>query len=171
MMKKSAFYILFVASLASLLVACSGNNSDLVKYIQTIKTRPIQPIAPIPTFAPLPTFKFPENDNRRNPFKSGDDKHKPDMYAPDQKRNKQPLEAFPIDALKFVGVLKDTGGIWALIKDPNGKVTPIRVGDYMGKNYGRIVMIQNNELKLEETIKNSGAWEKKITTIDLYLGK
>lgn len=60
---------LLMGLLVLLLSACSGDSSDLVKYINEVKSRPGRPIEPIPKFAPLPIFRFPENDNRRNPFK------------------------------------------------------------------------------------------------------
>ena len=41
----------------------------------------------------------------------------------------------------------------------------------MGQNYGRVILIKNEFIKLEETIKNSGTWEKHITTINLDTGK
>src|SRR5580704_2249168 len=84
-----------------LLSACSGDNSDLVKYINDIKARLPMKIEPIPQCAPLPLFKFPEHDNRRNPFKPIDQQKRTDLFAPNQKRIKQPLEAFPLDSLKF----------------------------------------------------------------------
>lgn len=169
--KKQQINILLIGSLSLLLMACSGDNSDLTKYINDIKARPAIKIEPIPQFAPLPIFKFPENDNRRNPFKPVDQKKRADVDAPDQKRVKQPLEAFPLDALKFVGTLKQGNEIWALIKLPGKQVSRIRVGEYMGQNYGRVILIKNEFIKLEETIKNSGTWEKHITTINLDTGK
>lgn len=169
-MRKQLSNILFISSLSALLSACSGDNSDLMNYMNDVKSRPASPIEPIPKFAPLPSFKFPENDSRRSPFKPVDVKKRTDQSAPDQKRVKQPLEAFPLDALKFVGILKQSNSIWALIKAPD-KITPVKVGDYMGQNYGRIISIKNDEIKLEETIKNSGTWEKHITTLNLVTGK
>lgn len=162
---------LLTGLLALLLSSCSGDNSDLVRYINDVKARPGKPIEPIPKFAPLPVFRFPENDNRRNPFKPIDQKKRNDIYAPDKKRPKQPLEAFPLDALKFVGTLKKDNEIWALIKQPDGQVTRVKVGDYMGQHYGRIILIKNELIKLEETVQNSGTWEKQVTTINLDTGK
>ncbi len=165
-----SFRVLLVILFSLLLISCSGDNSDLVKYINDIKARPPMKIEPIPQFAPLPIFKFPENDNRRNPFKPIDQKKRTDLFAPDQKRPKQPLEAFPLDALKFVGTLKEGSEVWALIKRPDLQINRIRVGQYMGQNYGRVVLIKNDSIQLEETVKNSGTWEKHITTIKLYTG-
>ena len=155
----------------SLLVSCSGDNSDLKKYIHDIKSRPATPISPIPAFAPLPKFTYPENDTRRNPFKPIEFKQAVDQFAPDQKRQKQALEAFPLDALKFVGTLKQGNELWALIKQPDGKIDRARVGDYMGMNYGRIVLIKDGKIKLEETTRESGKWAKHYTSIILNAGK
>lgn len=154
-----------------LLCSCSGDKSDLIKYINDVKSRKAKPIEPIPQFAPLPFFDFPENDNRRNPFKPVDQKKRIDLNAPDQKRSKQPLEAFQLDALKFVGTLKEGSEIWALIKQPDGQIVRVRSGNYMGQNYGRIISINNDLIKIEETTKDSGKWEKHITTITLDTGK
>lgn len=155
-----------IGMITLLCTACSGDNSDLKNYINDIKVRPGAPIEAIPKFSPLPIFRFPENDNRRSPFKPTDAK-KVEQYAPDQKRAKQPLEAYPLDGLKFVGILKQGNQLWALIKDPTKKVVSVKVGNYMGLNFGQIISIKNNEIILEETVKNSGGWEKHKTTIHL----
>jgi type IV pilus assembly protein PilP len=170
MIKKQQITRFLVSSLTLFLSACSGDNSDLMSYINEVKSRSGQPIEEIPKFAPLPIFKFPEHDTRRSPFKPVVLKAA-DEYAPDQKRMKEPLEAFPLDALKFVGILKQGSDIWALIKAPDNKITPLKIGGYMGQNYGRIIAIKNDEIKLEETLRNSGKWEKNITTLNLDTGK
>lgn len=170
MMNKLGRTILLISLIAILSASCDGDNSDLVNYINDVKSRPGPPIEPIPKFAPLPVFRFPEEDNRRSPFKPVEAK-KTDQFAPDQKRVKQPLEAFPLDGLKFVGILKEGNQLWALIRDPEKKVVPVKVGNYMGLNYGRVISIKSTEIKLEETIKDSGKWEKRITIIHLDTGK
>ena len=171
MIKKYNLKRLLVSSLTLVISACSGDNSDLMSYMNQMKSRPGQPIDAIPKFAPLPIFKFPEHDDRRSPFKPVELKKADDMYAPDQKRVKQPLEAFPLDALKFVGILKQGSEIWALIKTPEDKITPLKIGGYMGQNYGQIITIKHDEIKLEETLRKSGKWEKVVTTLNLDTGK
>lgn len=161
-----------ICSLTLLLVACSGNNDDLVYYIHEVKSRKTREIEPVPSFAPLPTFKFPDNGNRRNPFKPTTQiKHEIDINAPDKKRPKEPLEAYPLDALKFVGTLRQGNEMWALIKLPSSDITHVRIGNYMGQNYGRIVSIKNDSIQLIETTQTSGKWEKHKTTLELYTGK
>jgi type IV pilus assembly protein PilP len=163
---------ILISSFSLLLAACSGNNEDLTRYIHQVKQRKSRAIEPIPIFASLPGFKFPADENRRNPFKATNQKKRADPFAPDQRRIKQALEVYPLDALKFVGTLTQDNEIWGLIKQPDSQITRVHVGNYMGQNYGRIIMIKNNSIKLEETIKNtSGTWEKHVTTLELYTGK
>jgi type IV pilus assembly protein PilP len=161
---------LILSLVTVLITACSGDNSDLLRHINNVKSRPGSPIEPIPKFSPLPVFRFPENDTRRSPFKPVEVK-KTEQLAPDQERVKQPLEVYPLDALKFVGILKEGNQLWALIRNPDKKVVPVKIGNYMGQDFGRIISITNNVIKLEELIKKSGTWEKKITTINLDTSK
>lgn len=153
------------------LTSCSDDISDLKKFIRTIKEKPAKHIESMPRFAPLPKFKYPEKDSRRSPFKPIDLIKKQDEFAPDQKRRKEPLEAFPLDALKFVGTWTESGVIWALIKLPDSKINRVHVGNYMGQNYGRILSITTNTITLEEAVKESGKWLKNITKIQLDVSK
>lgn len=154
-----------------LLTACVGNNEDLVRYIKEVNQRKTKEVESLPSFAPLPAFKFPEADDRRSPFKPIAQKPAVDVNAPDKNRPKQPLEAYPLDALKFVGTIKQGNEVWALIELPNQDITPVHIGNYMGQNYGRIESIKNDSIELIESTQSSGRWEKHITKIELYTGK
>ncbi|MBI2785783.1 MAG: pilus assembly protein PilP [Legionella longbeachae] len=160
-----------ICSLSLLLLACSDDNQDLIQYINEIKHRKTKEVDPLPSFAPLPSFQFPDNGERRSPFKSIAQKKQVDLNEPDTKRIKQPLEAFPLDSLKFVGTLKQGSDTWALIEQPNKDITHVRIGNYMGQNFGRIASISSESIELIETTKSSGKWEKHKTTIKLFTGK
>ena len=171
MMKKHFKKIIFIGYLSVLVSACTSDNTDLVNYMNDVKSRPPKPIEPMPQFAPLPIFRFPEDEHRRNPFQAIDQSSKKELYAPDQKRVKEPLEFFPLDSLQFVGTFTEGHVKWALIRDPNKIVIPVKIGSYLGKNYGRVISITSDIIKLEETVKNSGGWQKRITTIHLDTSK
>ena len=150
-----------------MLASCSSDESQLTRYINSIKARPPRPIEPIPEPQPIPKFIFPETDNRRSPFKPVLDQA--DFFAPNIKRPKQPLEHFPLDALKFVGILKQGNVTWALISQPTGLISRVKLGDYMGQNYGQIINIKDKTILLEETIQVTGKWEKKQITLNLWV--
>lgn len=163
---------IFLTLLAGLLSACSEDNGDLHHYIHKVKQRKLRVIEPFPAFTSLPGFRFPENENRRNPFKASNHEKIVDSFAPDQQRQKQPLEVFSLDALRFVGTFTQDQEMWGLIRQPDSQIMRVHLGDYMGQNYGRIVSIKNDSIKLNETIKGtSGAWQKHLTTLKLYVGK
>ena len=158
---------LIVVLLSFLLLACSSSDENQFShYIFTIKNRPMQPIEPLPEFKPLAKFLYPEIDNRRSPFKPRVVEQN-DKLAPNAKRPRQPLEAFPLDALKFVGILEQGSTIWALIKEPAGLIVRAKPGDYMGQNYGQIIGINEKTIQLDESVQVTGKWEKKRITINL----
>lgn len=166
--KTSVLHNTVLLALAVILAGCTSSaDSELTHYINEVKSRPGRPIEPIPQVAPLPKFTYPEVDNRRSPFKPKEVKITEDKLAPNTNRPKQPLEQYPLDSLKFVGVLKEGSTIWGLITKPDGEVVRVKPGDYMGQNFGKVVSINNESLKLEESTQIAGKWKKQITTINL----
>lgn len=151
------------------LTACSRNDrqSDVSQYIQKVRTAEPHAIEPIPAFEPLQQFSYPEDQERRSPFQTKVSNPILQTLAPDMQRQKQPLEAFPLDALKFVGVLEEGMRRWALIMAPQGGVVRVSVGDYMGENYGKVIAVKENSLMIEERILQEGNWTKRIVTFRL----
>lgn len=162
------------------LTGCGGGSRDgLQAYIEEVRGRPGKPIEPMPVYRPIKRFVYPLKTNRRNPFysktahlkKNQDDKKQSDVGAPDTTRPKQELEAFPLDGLQMVGILKQNGTIWGLVLAPNGIVYKVTVGTYMGKHYGRVTRVSDTYIRLIETIQDSGKWKKKQVTLKLETNK
>lgn len=148
------------------LVACSNDNHDLVQYIRQVKHQKQNAVPANPLFKKEPLFKFPNTMKRRSPFKPiGLQKLN---LPPGTKR----LEAYPLHSLKLVGVLLQGSRRLGLIAGPDAVITQVHVGDYLGKDGGRIVAISIDEISLAETIKSSsGFWEKHKTTLKLHTEK
>lgn len=168
-MKRVTYWPVVGALAILLLTACRSSEDELSRYIHAVKSRPPMPrsIEPIPEFKPLAKFTFPADEKRRSPFKPIERHGQMDMNSPNMSRLKQPLEAFPLDALKFVGILEQGHMIWALISQPGGLVSKARVGDYMGKNFGQITHITASKIDIEETVQLGGRWEKKHFSLNL----
>jgi type IV pilus assembly protein PilP len=160
-----------ICSLSLLLISCSATNDDLVHYISAVKHRKTQELEPIPSFNVLPRFIFSKNDARRSPFTPITDKKNVGLNAPNKHKHKQFLEAYPLSSLRFVGTLEQDHDLWALIEVPEKDIKPVRVGDYMGPNNGRIVSIKNDSIQLIEITMHSGSWEKHKVEIELFIGK
>ena len=67
----------------------------------------------------------------------------------EQGRRKQPLEIFPLDSMAMVGTMQRDNRLVALIK-VGALLYQVQTGAYLGQNFGKIVQISENELKLRE---------------------
>lgn len=160
----SKFRALMLATAAvSLLAGCAGNQDDLNRYIAEVKARPPSPIDPIPPVRTYTPYEY-EGLLGRDPFRQstseGSDQVASDASGsgprPDLQRPKEYLENFELDTLQMVGTFVKEANEWALIRDPDGVVHRVSVGNYMGKNYGRVLSIQPDEVELSEFISNGG---------------
>ena len=83
-----------------------------------------------------------------------------DKSAPDRTRPPQPLEAFPIEDLRVMGIITAGAVPYALIQTPPpNKPKHVRVGEYMGRSFGKITAITPEGVTVVETVKDAnGAW-------------
>jgi type IV pilus assembly protein PilP len=82
-------------------------------------------------------------------------------------RRREPLEAFPLDTMTMVGTLDKKGQQVALIK-ANNLLYQIRLGNYLGQDYGRVTKITENAIELREIVQDSsGQWIERNTTLQL----
>jgi type IV pilus assembly protein PilP len=84
---------------------------------------------------------------------------------PDLNRPKEPLEAFPLESLKLVGTLEQGRQTFGLVK-ADAALYRVRVGNYMGQNFGVITKISENEITLRELIQDSGGdWAERESSL------
>ena len=149
-----------------LLSACSEDIDDLEKYMVSVKERPAEPIPPIP---PVKTYTPYEYDGiaGRDPFRQSTSEGSDQAVQsgpskgprPDLQRPREYLERFELDTLEMVGTFAKESSEWALIEDPDGVVHRVSVGNYMGKNHGKVSKVSNNEVHLSEFIADgAGGW-------------
>lgn len=146
---------------AMILIAACGSSSfpDLDKYMADVKARPAGHIEPTPAFTAYKTFTYSAS-GLRNPFqppvevKDITRMQKLVKVKPDTSRPKEYLEQYAIDSLTMVGTVQMDGTLWGLIKDAEGSVHRVKVGNYMGKNYGHIVELTENDMLVVEVVSN-----------------
>lgn len=89
------------------------------------------------------------------------------LLAPELNRRKEPLEAFPLDAMAMVGSLTKQGQPVALIKVDN-LLYQVKPGNYLGQNYGRITRVAEAEVVLRELVQDAaGEWIERNATLQL----
>jgi type IV pilus assembly protein PilP len=151
---------------AALLVACGGQQDDLNRYIAEVKARPATPIPPIPAVRTYTPYKY-EGLLGRDPFRQSTSEGADQVASggpakgprPDLQRPREYLERFELDTLTMVGTFSKESSEWALVQDPDGVVHRVAVGNYMGKNHGKVSEISNDEVQLSEFIADGvGGW-------------
>jgi type IV pilus assembly protein PilP len=89
------------------------------------------------------------------------------LLAPELARRKEALEAFPLDTMTMVGSLVKEGRPAALVKVDN-LLYQIRVGSYLGQNYGRVMKISETEVLLREIVQDAvGEWIERPAALQL----
>lgn len=84
---------------------------------------------------------------------------------PDMDRPREPLESYPLESLKYVGVMSRKKVSFAIIL-VDGALYQVRVGNYMGQNFGVITKITDSELTLKELIQDSaGDWVERESSL------
>ena len=92
------------------------------------------------------------------------------LIAPELARRKEALEAYPVDSMQMVGSLRKAGQPVALVKIDN-LLYQVRVGNYLGLNYGRVTKIDESEVTLREIVQDStGDWVERSASLVLQEG-
>ncbi|MDH5408992.1 MAG: pilus assembly protein PilP [Gammaproteobacteria bacterium] len=159
----TAHYFKAILVLGSILIlsACSsGRYGDLDSYIEEVKASQKGRIDPLPEIKPYETFVY-KPEEVRDPFVP----HVEEVASidtslrPNMNRKREPLEQYPLDTLIFVGHLEKSGARWGLVASPDSAVYRVQVGNYIGKNYGKIISITETNIKLVEIIPSgTGGW-------------
>lgn len=163
--------------LISLLTGCSqgGGFSDLDKFMADTRAKPRGHVEPLPEFKAYEAFSYSAAD-RRAPFQPPvdaqltmvDQKPASDV-EPDLDRPREVLENFDLKELNMVGTIQDaSGNLFALIKDNTGGIHRVHSGNYMGKNYGHIVGVNETRVELIEIVPNGqGGWVERPRSLTL----
>ncbi|MEW8628137.1 MAG: pilus assembly protein PilP [Candidatus Thiodiazotropha sp.] len=157
-----------------LLVGCANPNlGELKSYVAEKKAAPPARIEPLPEIRQIETFLY-SAAGRRNPFidMSGEEAETSSIagsgLSPDFNRRKEELESFPLDSIRMVGTLEQTGVAWGLVKTKEGTVHKVKSGNYMGQNHGRIMLITEDRIELNEIVQDgSGGYIERQASLAL----
>ncbi len=162
-MKGPGFWLAVLAAL--LLAGCGGGQDypDQQAWMAGVRAKPKGRIEPLPVFPPYEPFTYTAS-GLRSPFTPPEraelarKQQGTKRVHPDESRVKQFLEGFNIEDFIMVGTLADQRGICALIRGAGG-IHRVRTGDYLGRNDGRIVDIDESRIGVVEIIPDGeGGW-------------
>ena len=167
---RAAYFLLIIASAG--LSACSGNGMDDLKQFVNQSGEGLRgKIEPLPEIKPYESFVYNAFD-LPDPFKPR--KLKPGKgggLQPDLNRGREKLEDFPLENLKMVGTLKQNNITYGLVKSSDNTLHRVKIGNYMGQNFGIVTQIMETEIVMTETVQDStGNWTERNTSINLATG-
>jgi type IV pilus assembly protein PilP len=158
---------LIAATMTLALSACGKGTGDLEAWVAEVKTRKPAPIEPIPQMKQYEAFTY-NGASKRDPFTAPKPQQAADAPRPDLNRNREPLEEFPIDALRMIGTINSRGVTYALVKAPDKVVHRVTLKNHLGQNYGEIVSISETEIGLLELVPDGfGGWVQRPATLAL----
>ena len=146
-----------------LLLGCAAEEHQDLRQWMREETKDMKgKVPPLPEITAFPVVAY-ETETLTSPFASGKIvtlEAVADKTTPDRTRPQQPLEIFPIEDLKVVGIITAGTVHYALIQTPApNKPKHVRVGEYMGRSFGKITAITKDGITVLETVKDAnGAW-------------
>lgn len=171
MSRRVAVLMLGAIAACGLAGCVSDENQDVKQWMveagADIKGR----IPPLPEIKPFPIVSYeaeslvdPFNPLKIDPEKKG---LTGGGLKPDLNRFKEPLEAYPLESLKMVGVLKEKGRTSAIVL-ADKTVHTVKVGNYMGQNFGMIVRVTDTAVELKELVQDpANDWIERPTSLQL----
>lgn len=152
---RRALAVLALIPLTVGLQGCAKDMSDLEQWVQETKGRPGGRIDPLPTVKPYTSFVY-SADTLRSPFmpesRIRQAQAQGNGLRPDDRRNREFLESFPLDTLRMVGSLNSGGTNFALVQGNDGLIHRVQPGNYLGENDGRITAITDSEIRIMEIV-------------------
>lgn len=157
--------------LAGLLAGCGLQpGDDLRAWIADAREAQQSLPAPVVPQLTVESFRY-EPGSRGDPFdpvrlnQSGGSRSA--ELEPDMQRSREALESFALDHLRLVGSLRRGREVVALVQ-ADRLIYQVRLGNYLGQDFGRVIAISETGIDIEERIRDSGgAWTRRRARLPL----
>jgi len=159
-----------ILMLGVVLAACNGDQGDDLDQYMRDATKDVKPrIKPLPEVKPYLALQYNADGILTDPFRARKAVNKSSVLQPNLNRPKEPMEAYPLESLKYVGMLSKNKLTYALLKTPDSAVQQVKLGNYVGQNYGRVTKITDGEVVLNEIVQDdlSGDWVERVSSLTL----
>ena len=151
--------------------------SDLQSYAQDVLSRKGTRIDELPPIEPYEVYTYTSSEGV-DPFEpfykeqlaeqQPTDTGAISGIAPNFDRNKEELEGFSLDSLRMMGTLELNEELWGIVRSPDGTIHRVQVGNYMGRNHGKIVGISEESIDLNEIVQDGqGGWQERTAALAL----
>lgn len=173
-MKRATLTLAALLSMAALLAGCSADQDELRAWMEQQKreVKPnVSPLQPPKKFDPQPYLAAqavePFSNQKLTVALKQESRQPNSLLSAEINRRKEPLEAYPLDSMSMVGSVTKQGQPFALLRVDN-LLYQVKLGDYLGQNYGRIVKIAETEVALREIVQDAGGeWIERPAALQL----
>jgi type IV pilus assembly protein PilP len=156
------------------LTACGGEEHQDIKQWMAESAKDLHGrVQPIPEIKPFPVVSYNAAD-LLDPFDlrkaQPEKKTSSSGLQPDFDRPREPLEAFPLETLKMVGVVRIKNAFHALVA-ASGVVHQVKSGSHIGLDFGVIASITESEVRIKELVQDPSGqtadWVERPATLQL----
>lgn len=142
--------------IAGSLVGCDSgqSKSDVDSYLARLKGAKVVQKSDDTKKATPPRQSSYQSAKRRSPFEVRE------ITNTKAGLNANPLQAYPLDMLRFVGTVTQNGKTVAFVSAPDNRIYQIKVGDMIGDRQGKVVAIESEQMRLIESYNESGLGKK-----------
>ena len=167
---KSTLKSLCLGLISLVLIACgSGEGDDLELFMQNAGNTMSPKIKPLPEVKTYIAFQFNADGSLADPFHPRKVIHKSGVLQPNLKRPKETMEGYAIESVSFVGMISKNNLTYALLKTPDNGIQQVKIGNFVGQNFGLVTQITESELVLKEIVQDdiSGDWVERVSKLAL----
>jgi type IV pilus assembly protein PilP len=165
---------LAVAVLAALAAGCSPGHDELQEWMEQQRrdVKPsVQPLSPPKSFDPQPYVALqqvePFSNQKLSVALKQEARQASSLLASELNRRREPLESYPLDSMIMVGSVERGNQPFALLRVDN-LLYQVKIGDYLGQNYGRVTRMTETEIVLREIVQDAaGEWIERTSTLQL----
>lgn len=162
-MKPYIHFILVAFSCGILLSACSDDRqlNDLKNYVAQLK----QKVTHIQKKELTAEFKLPQPISYRSASAAAWVSTSP----PQGNGGGNPLQAYPLKLLQFVGTVTQNNRTWAYLMTPDKMIYQVKEGDIIGDSYGKIIKIDSEHIEVvqKKSATGSEANQQQVVTLQL----
>ncbi|MDR3353009.1 MAG: pilus assembly protein PilP [Zoogloeaceae bacterium] len=174
---KKAFFVALVAALT--LTSCG--DDDLRQWMDGVSNDSKGKIPSLPKVKIYAPVAYGVED-KLDPFSeakieptgtdtvaNANDPNRPDFDARELRNNI--LEKYPLETIQMIGYLNiDRQPIAVVQLDPT-LVKQVKVGDWIGQDFGRVMSVTEQEVEIKEVIEdpNTKEWNERVNTLHLQV--
>jgi type IV pilus assembly protein PilP len=171
---------LFALSAALLLAGCGmSSEAELQQWMSNLKSTMKPNTEPVPDPKEFAPYAY-SGASQIDPFdpqkilmavaRQQQARASASAIRPDLDRRREVLEGFPLDQVRMVGMMRREGANVALV-ETNGATHLLRIGNYVGQNFGLVTRISETEVQLKEIVQDAaGEWVERPAKLELQQG-